>query len=116
MREALDNFEGTITSGARTVNNLRYAADVGLRARSMLELQELVHRVASKSEKAGIFLNVDKTIVMKIVTDSPSDESVLVNGETVEESNHYNYLGAKLTTAYNDSKEIRKRISIVKMQ
>ena len=30
MREALDNFEGTITIGGRTVDNTRYADDVVL--------------------------------------------------------------------------------------
>ena len=33
------------------------------------------------------------------------------NGETVEEINHYNYLGATIKATYNDSKEIRKRLS-----
>ena len=59
-------------------------------------------------------MNVDKTKVMKIETDSPSDKSLVINGDTVVEINHYNYLGATTTTAYDDSKEIRKRISIAK--
>ena len=33
------------------------------------------------------------------------------NGETVEEINHCNYLGATIKATYNDSKEIRKRLS-----
>ena len=114
VREALDNFEGSITIGGRTVNNLRYADDVVLIAGSMQELQELVNRVVWKSEKAGLFLNVDKTKVMKIETDFPSDENILINRETIKEINHYNYLGATITTSYDDSKEIRKRISIAK--
>ena len=89
------------------MNNLRYADDVVLNTGSMQELQELVNRVVSKSEKAGLFLNVDKTKVMKIDTDN---ERLLINGETVEEINHYNCLGATRTATYDDSKEIRKRI------
>ena len=96
------------------MNNLRYADDVVLIAGSMQELQELVNRVISKSEKAGLFLNIDKTGVMNIETDVPNDESLLINGETVEEINHYNYLGATITATYDDSKEIRKRISIAR--
>ena len=80
----------------------------------MQELQELVNRVISKSEKAGLFLNIDKTEVVKIETDVPNDESLLINRETVEEINHYNYLGATITATYDNSKEIRKRISIAK--
>ena len=96
------------------MNNLRYADVVVLIAGSMQELQELVNRVVWKSEKAGLFLNVDKTKVMKIETDFPSDENIFINGETVIEINHYNYLGATIITSYDDSKEIRKRISIAK--
>ena len=55
MREALDNFEGTIKIGGRTMNNLRYVDDVALIAGSIQELQELVNRVVSKSEKTGLF-------------------------------------------------------------
>ena len=75
MREAHENFEGTIKIGGRTVNNWRYADDVVLIAWSLQELQELVNRAVSKSEKAGLFLNVDKTKVVKIQTDSHSDET-----------------------------------------
>ena len=110
----LNSIEGTITIRRRTVNNLRYADDVILIAESMQELQELVNRVVSKSKKAELFLNLDKAKVMKIETDSSSDNSLVINGETVEEINHYNYLGATITTGYDDSKEIRKRISIAK--
>ena len=94
------------------MEDLRYADDFVLIAGSIQELQELVKRVVSKSEKVGLFLNVDKTKVMKIETNSHSDESLVINGETVEEINHYYYLGATTTTSYDDSKEIRKRISI----
>ena len=82
------------------MNNMRYADDAVLIAGSMQEIQELVNRVVSKSDKAGLLLNVDKTKVMKIEANSPSDKSLVINGETVEEINHYNYLGATITTAY----------------
>ena len=46
MREALDNFEGTVTIRRCTVNNLRYADDIVLIAGSMQELQELVSQIS----------------------------------------------------------------------
>ena len=55
-----------------------------------------------------------KLNVMKIETESPSDRSLLINEETVEEISHYINLGATITTAYDDSKEIRERISFGK--
>ena len=39
MREALENFEGTITTVGRTVNNVRYADGAVLIAGSMQKLQ-----------------------------------------------------------------------------
>ena len=80
----------------------------------MQELQELVNRVPSKSENVKHFLNIDKINVMKIETNFPSDENILINGETVEEMNYYNYLAATTATTYDDSKEIRKRIIVAK--
>ena len=80
----------------------------------MQELQELVNRVPSKSENVKHFMNVDKINVMKIETNFPSDENILINGETVEEMNYYNYLEATTATTYDDSKEIRKRIIVAK--
>ena len=95
------------------MNKLRCADDVVLIPGSMQELQELLNIVVLKSEKAGIFLNVTKIKVMKIETNFPSDENILINGEAVEKINHFNYLGATTTTTYDDSKEIRKRLNAV---
>ena len=55
MREALDNSDRTIKIGGWIMNNLRYADDIVSIAESVQELQELVNRVVSKSEKAGLF-------------------------------------------------------------
>ena len=114
MREALDNFEGTIRIGGHRVTNLRYADDVVLIAGTMHELQELVNRVVMESEAVGLFLNVSKTKLMKIKTDQPSLENLVINGEVVEIVDNFNYLGAIITNTQDDSKEIRKRISIAK--
>ena len=83
------------------MNNLRYEDDVVLVAGSIQELQELVNRVVSKSENAGLVLNVDKAKAMKIETDFQSDENILINGETFEEIDRYNYLGATTTATYD---------------
>ena len=61
MREALDNYRGTIKIAGRLLTNLRYADDTVLLAGSSEELQELLQRVQNKSEEYGLFLNVKKT-------------------------------------------------------
>ena len=65
MRNALENFEGSISVGGHKITNLRYADDVILIAGSLEELQDLVNRVKLESEKVGLFLNTKKTKVMK---------------------------------------------------
>ena len=61
-------------------------------------------------------MNASKTKVMKIkLTDHPDLlDSIIVNGEAIENIIEFVYLGAKITAAYDDSGEIRRRLNIVK--
>ena len=65
MREALEEWERGISIGGRMVTNLRYADDTTLLAGTKEDLIELVGRVRRASEKAGLYLNVGKTKVMR---------------------------------------------------
>ena len=59
---------GSVTSQAgikiagRNINNLRYSDDTTLMAESKEELKSLLMRVSEESEKAGLKLNIQKTI------------------------------------------------------
>ena len=64
MRQALDGFQGQVSIGGRIVTNLRYADDTTLIARSRAELQDLILRVKTASEKYGLYFNVKKTKVV----------------------------------------------------
>ena len=66
MRNALENFEGSVTVVGRPITTLRYADDTVLIAGSIMELQEFVDRVITHSEAAGLFLNAKKIKVMKV--------------------------------------------------
>ena len=48
----------------RNINNLRYADDTTPRAESEEELKSLLMKVKEESEKAGLKLNIQKTIIM----------------------------------------------------
>ena len=52
----------------RNINNLRYADDTTLMAKSEEELKNLLMRVKKESEKAGLKLSVKKT---KIIASGP---------------------------------------------
>jgi len=81
----------------------------------MEELHSLTRKVQVASEAAGLFLNVDKTKVMKIKGNDNLDQSdVVLGNDNVETVSEFCYLGASFTSNNNDSKEIRKRITIAK--
>ena len=48
----------------RNVNNLRYADDTTLMAESKEELRSLLMKVKEESEKVGLKLNIQKTMIM----------------------------------------------------
>ena len=113
MRKALKHHPTGIAVGGRVVNNLRYADDIVLVAKSMQELQDLTNKVKIASEAAGLFLNVSKTKVMK-ETKSPSNEILTVDNQNIETVEVLNYLDALLTSTLDDSNEVIRRIAIAK--
>ena len=64
MRNAeLDEAQAGIKIARRNINNLRYADDTILMAKSK-ELKSFLMKVKEKSEKAGLKLNIQKTKIM----------------------------------------------------
>ena len=59
----LDEAQAEINSAGRNINNLRYADDTTLTAESEEELKSLVMKGKEESEKVGLKLNIQKTIM-----------------------------------------------------
>ena len=57
---------GTQIAG-RNINNLRYADDTTLMAKSEEELKSLLVKVKDDSEKVGLKLSIQKTKIMALV-------------------------------------------------
>ena len=116
MRNALENYEGTVNVGGYKISNLRYADDIVLIASNVNELQQLLDKVREASEKAGLFLNAKKTKTMAIRRHpAMNDETpIIINGYAVENVKQFTYLGAVFTNTYDDSLEIKRRIAIAK--
>ena len=72
----------------RKINNLRYAHDSTLMAKSEEELKSLVMKVKEESEKAGLKLNIQKR---KMMASGPIT-SWQIHGETMEKVTDY-FLG-----------------------
>ena len=65
MRNAgLEEAQAGIKIAGRNINNLRYADDTILMAKSEEELKSLLMKVKVESEKAGLKLNIQKTKIM----------------------------------------------------
>ena len=65
MRNAgLNETQAGIKIARRNINNLRYADEITLMAESEEELKSLLMKVKKESEKTGLKLNIQKTMVM----------------------------------------------------
>ena len=86
------------------INNLRYADDTTLMAKSEEELKRVLMKVKEKSEKVGLKLNIQKT---KIIASSPIT-SWQIEGETMETVTGFLFLGSKITADGDCRQEIKR--------
>ena len=106
MRNAgLDEAQAGIKIAGRNINNLRYADDTTLMAKSKEEPKSLWMKVKEGSEKVGLKLNIQKT---KIMASSPIT-SWQIDGETMETVTDF-FLGSKITVDGDCSHEIKRRL------
>ena len=102
MRNAgLDEAQAGSKIVGRNIDNLRYADDTTLMAKSE-ELKSLLMKVKEVSEKVGLKLNIQKT---KIMASGPIT-SWEIDGETV--SDYFIFLGSKITADGDCCHEIKR--------
>ena len=100
----LEEAQAGIKISGRNNNNLRYAADTTLMAKSEEELKSLLMEVKEESEKVGLKLNIQKT---KIMASGPIT-SWEIEGETVETVSDFIFLCSKITADGDCSHEIKR--------
>ena len=88
----------------RNINNLRYADDTTLMAKSEEELKSLLMKMKKVSEKAGLKLNIQET---KIMASSPIT-SWQIDGKTMETVTDFIFLNSKIPADGDCSHEIKK--------
>ena len=65
MRNAgLEEAQAGIKIAGENINNLRYADDTTLMVENKEELKSLLMKLKEESEKVGLKLNIQKTIIM----------------------------------------------------
>ena len=105
MRNAgLDEAQAGMKIAGRNINNLRYADDTTLMAKSEEELKSLLMKVKVESEKVGLKLNIQKT---KIMASGPIT-SWEIDGQTVETVADLIFWGSKITADGDCSHEIKR--------
>ena len=104
----LDEVQAGIMIPGRNINNLRYADDTTLTAKSEEELMSLLMKVKEESEKVGLKLNIQKT---KIMASGPIT-SWQIDGETVETVADFIFGGSKITADGDCSHEIKDAYSL----
>ena len=93
-----------IKVAGRNINNLRYANDTILIAKSKAELKSLLMKVKEENEKVGLKLNIQKTKIMA------SDPITLwqIDGEYVRTVSDFILLGSKINADGDCSHEIKR--------
>ena len=111
MRNARqDEAQAGIKIAGRNINNLRYADDTTLMAKSKEGLKRLLRRVKEKSGKAGLKLYIQKT---KIIPSGPIS-SWQIDEEKTETVTDFIFLGFKITVDDDCSHEIKRHQSLEK--
>ena len=90
----------------RNINNLRYADDTTLMAKSEEELKSLLMKMKKVSEKAGLKLNIQET---KIMASSPIT-SWQIDGKTMETVTDFIFLNSKIPADGDCSHEIKHHL------
>ena len=96
MTDALENREGTVSIGGRTITNLRFADDIDSLAGEEEEVANLVEHLDKVSTAYGMEISAEKTKLMTNNTSGINTE-IKVNGEKLETVTSFKYLGSVIT-------------------
>ena len=99
----LEEAQAGIKTAERNINNLRYADETTLMAKSEEELKSLLMKVKEESEKVGLKLSIQK---MKTMTYVPIT-SWKIDGETVA---NFIFIGSKISADDDYSHEIKRHL------
>ena len=83
MTDALEDHEGTVSIGGRTITNLRFADDIDGLAGEEEELANLVKRLDKASTAYGMEISAKKTTLMTNNTSGINTE-INIDGQKLE--------------------------------
>ena len=109
MTDALEDHEGTVSTGGRTITSLRFADIIDGLAGEEEELTNLVERLEKASTAYGMEFSAEKT---KLMTNNTSgiNTVIKVNGQKLETFTSFKYLGS-VTTVEGSKPDILSKIA-----
>ena len=109
MTDAVEDHQGTVSIGGRTITNLRFADDIDGLTGKEEELASLVDRLDKTSAAFGMEISAEMT---KLVTNNANGIStdIRINGEKLDEVDSFKYLGAVVTNQ-SSKPEVLSRIA-----
>ena len=109
MTDALENHEGSVGIGSRTITNLHFADDIDALAGNEDGLIKLINHLDTTSTKYGMEISAEKTKLMTNNTKGISLD-VRIGGQEVETVQSFKYLGSVVTDE-GSKQEIMSRIA-----
>ena len=96
MTDALEDDEGTVSTGGRTITNLHFADDIDGLAGEEKKLANLSERRDKASTAYGMEISAEKT---KLMTNNTSciNTEIKVNGQKLETVTSFKYLDSGIT-------------------
>lgn len=91
----------TLTS---VLEDLDYAGDIALLAHRHQDMLAKTDALATTAGSLGLKINTKKTRHLRM--NSRANESIMVNGDVVDEVDHFTYLGSKVSTSEDGEEEI----------
>ena len=109
MTDALENHEGSVSIGGRTITNLRFADDIDALAGKEDELVNLINHLDTTSTKYGMEISAEKA---KLMTNNAERISldVRIGGQKLETAQSFKYLGSVVADE-GSKQEIMSRIA-----
>ena len=109
MTDALEDHEGTVSIGGRTITHLRFADDIDGLAGEEEELANLVERLDEACTAYGMEISPEKTKLLTNDTGGINTE-IKVNGQKLDTVTSFKYLGSVITDE-GSKPEILSRIA-----
>ena len=108
INSGLEEAQAEIKIAGRNINNLRYADDTTLMAKSEEELKSLLMKVKVETEKVDLKLNIQKT---KIMVSGPVT-SWEIDGETTETVSDFIFWAPKSLQMVTAAMKLRDTYSL----